>query len=205
MSNLSMEIMIMMTKTYNKILIGITGAIGAINVYNYFFVLKNEFQCQIETVITDNAKQFISKMALTNVFDYVYDELFTSSMKSPHVNIVQNVDLFLILPASANFLSKMAHGVGDDLLSCCVLNYAKPIYIAPNMNEIMWNNPRIQQNIITLKEDGHIFVNVESFGYKTAQGSYIKSDASLPQPQELVQYILNRGAKADESRAEIRN
>ncbi|MDG0874706.1 hypothetical protein L5D93_20685 [Paenibacillus thiaminolyticus] len=192
-----------MDKVFKKILVGVTGTIGSINVYQYILALKSRFQCQLDLILTKNAKQFVSTLALVNLCDHVYDEMFVTSMKSAHVTVVQDVDLFIILPASANFLSKMAHGSGDDLLSCCVLNYRKKIYIAPNMNNTMWTNPRVQQNVSTLKEDGHLFVNIEDCGYKASTGDFISSGASLPQPQDLIHFILNSEGVLNENDPEI--
>lgn len=194
-----------MSRAYNKIVIGITGTIGALNVHNYIFALKGRFQCQLDIVVTDNAKQFVSTLALANLCDHIYDDLFTANLKAPHVNAVQDADLFLILPASADFLAKMAHGMADDLLSCCVLNYTNQIYIAPNMNNTMWNQPSVQRNVEILKKDGHLFVNVQAEGYKASSGTYTGSDAALPQPEELIQLILHEESRMNEPAYEYNN
>jgi phosphopantothenoylcysteine decarboxylase/phosphopantothenate--cysteine ligase len=75
-----------------------------------------------------------------------------------HVNFSQNIDLLLIVPATANIIAKFANGVADDFLSSTYLACTAPVIIAPAMNTTMWEQPATQRNIERLKADGVHFV-----------------------------------------------
>src|SRR5262249_4217342 len=75
-----------------------------------------------------------------------------------HINFSQNIDLLLIVPATANIIAKFANGVADDFLSSTYLASTAPVLIAPAMNTSMWENPATQRNIEQLKKDGVRFV-----------------------------------------------
>ena len=75
-----------------------------------------------------------------------------------HINFSQNIDLLLIVPATANIIAKFANGVADDFLSSTYLASTAPVMIAPAMNTTMWEQPATQRNIEQLKTDGVQFV-----------------------------------------------
>ncbi|MDP5275257.1 flavoprotein [Chengkuizengella axinellae] len=175
-----------------KILIGVTGTIGAINLPIYLSYIRKKINCSLDIILTKNAKKFISPLALMSTCDHVYDDLFQfQGLKVPHVNLVVNITKFLIIPCSANFLYKIGNGVGDDLLSCCVLNYDKTIYIAPNMNNTMWNKQSVQRNVNKIKKDGHVLLNVSDNGFKAANRTFEHTEAALPQPDELFERVFD--------------
>ncbi|WP_077702351.1 flavoprotein [Virgibacillus dokdonensis] len=171
-----------------KIVFGITGSIAAINVTNYIYELLSLYR--VEVVLTKSASNFLNPNGLRPLADGVYTDAFDlSSNKVPHVNLVKDADHLVILPASANFLSKMANGVADDLLSLCVLNYSKPIFIGPSMNQTMWENKSTQRNVNSLKEDGHVFINTYASGFEASSGDTVLSEAALPSPNQLMYYL----------------
>ena len=84
---------------------------------------------------------------------------------------------------------KIANGAADDLLTLAILNYNGPVCIAPNMNPLMWNSHSVQRNIKHLKEDGIHFLNVPAHSIEASSGNIVFSEASLPQPQELIESL----------------
>lgn len=73
-----------------------------------------------------------------------------------HISLSQKADLFLIAPATANIIGKLANGIGDDMLSCNALSMKNiPMLIAPAMNTRMYENPIVQDNIDKLKKYGY--------------------------------------------------
>jgi len=171
-----------------KILFGITGAIGAINAPIYLQHLIQIYE--VDVVLTKSACNFINPNGIKPIVNGVYTDKFDlSEKKVPHVNLVKEIDAFVILPTSANFLAKIANGIADDLLSLCVLNYDKPIFLVPNMNPTMWEKASVQRNVKLLKEDGHIFINEASRGYEASTGNTIISEAALPSPEKLIYYL----------------
>lgn len=170
---------------------GITGSIGAINAPLYIQNLLSSYR--VEVVLTQSAANFLNPNGLRPLVDAVYTDAFDlSSNKVPHVNLIKDADHFVILPTSANFLSKMANGVANDLLSLCVINYDKPIFIGPSMNQAMWENKSTQRNVNMLKEDGHVFVNTYASGYEASSGDTVSSEAALPTPDKLIHYLKER-------------
>jgi phosphopantothenoylcysteine synthetase/decarboxylase len=178
-----------------KLLVGITGSINAVNSPMYLNSLKNHLgeEWFIEIVLTENAKRFVSELSLSSMCGKVHTEMFYDSSHSgiriPHVNILENVNAFLILPTSANFLSKIAHGMADDLLSCCILNYSNKLFVAPSMNEVMWQQPVVQSNIAKIKQLGHFIICESAVGVKASTGKLETSGACLPQPKDLAKLI----------------
>ncbi|WP_342553763.1 hypothetical protein [Paenibacillus sp. FSL R7-0652] len=72
------------------------------------------------------------------------------------------------------------------MLSLAVLNYNGPIFLTPNMNPQMWNSSAVQRNVKQLKEDGAHFLNVATHSIEASSGNITFSEASLPQPQDLI-------------------
>ncbi|WP_035426551.1 MULTISPECIES: flavoprotein [Sediminibacillus] len=175
-------------KDKKKILFGVTGAIGSINAPAYIQQLITDFE--VDVVFTKSAGFFINPEGMKPIANGVYTEAFDlSEKKVPHANLPKEADAFVILPTSANFLSKLANGIADDLLSLCALNYEKPIFLAPNMNKVMWEKKSVQRNVELLKNDGHIFINESSEGYEASTGKRIISEAALPAPRTLQYYL----------------
>jgi phosphopantothenoylcysteine decarboxylase / phosphopantothenate---cysteine ligase len=97
-------------------------------------------------------------MALTDKYVIVDDYDPQNPDPIAHINFSQNIDLLLIVPATANIIAKFATGVADDFLSSTYLASTAPVLIAPAMNTTMWEQPATQRNIERLKSDGVRFV-----------------------------------------------
>lgn len=78
-----------------------------------------------------------------------------------HVSLAERADLIVVAPATANFIGKVAAGIADDALTCTVMAAKTPVIIAPAMNDSMYLNPIVQQNIKKLKEHGYIIIEPE--------------------------------------------
>ena len=79
-----------------------------------------------------------------------------------HISLAKRADVFLIAPATANVIGKIANGIADDMLTTTVMATKAKVLIAPAMNTNMYENPILQRNINTLKELGYNFVEPES-------------------------------------------
>jgi phosphopantothenoylcysteine decarboxylase/phosphopantothenate--cysteine ligase len=79
-----------------------------------------------------------------------------------HINFSQNIDLFIVCPATANVIAKFAHGIADDFVTSTYLASTAPVLIAPAMNTTMWEHPATQRNIAALKTDGIYFVDPDT-------------------------------------------
>ena len=111
--------------------------------------------------MTEHATEFIQPLtfrALTESYVLVDDYAPENPDPIAHINFSQNIDLLLIVPATANIIAKFANGIADDFLTSTYLASNAPVLIAPAMNTTMWNNPATQRNIEQLKKDGVHFV-----------------------------------------------
>ncbi len=139
-----------------RIVIGITGGIAA---YKTAALVSQLVQAgaEVDVVMTAAATQFIGEATFAALTGKpVARQLFAADEHplGAHIELVDNRQLLCIAPASANFLSKAAHGAADDLLSTLYLAFAGKVVMAPAMNNQMWAKPAVQRNIAQLKADG---------------------------------------------------
>jgi len=139
-----------------KIVLGITGCIAAYKAAELVRLLKKE-GAEVHVIMTASAKEFITPLTLQTLSNNpVHDRLFNQHLdvKIDHIHLARWADAFLIAPATANIIAKLAHGLADDLLSTTCLATTAPICIAPAMNQAMWSNAITQKNIATLQQQG---------------------------------------------------
>ncbi len=148
-------------KLENKnILLGITGGIAAYKALELVRLLVKQ-NAVVNVVMTKNAEQFVGKLSfqtlsgnpvLTDMFD------LSSDAGIRHISIPDHANLAVIVPATANFIGKIAHGIADDLLTTMMLAMTKPVLFAPSMNVHMYENKIVRNNIKTLKQYGYCFI-----------------------------------------------
>lgn len=144
-----------------KIILGISGSIAA---YKSAILtrLLVKAGCQVRVVMTPASTGFIAPLTLATLSgNNVIWELADNDSWNNHVEYGLWADLFLIAPASANTLAKMAHGYCDTMLQAVYLSARCPVMIAPAMDEDMWKHPATQKNISTLQSMGHQIIPVE--------------------------------------------
>lgn len=147
------------------ILLGVTGCIAAYKSCEILRLLQKRGQ-DVKVVMTEHATEFVGSAtfrALTNkevavgLFDAPSDPIH-------HISLAKEADVFLIAPATANVIAKIAQGVADDLLTTTALATTAPLVIAPAMNREMWADEATRENIDILKARGVVVVEPES-GY----------------------------------------
>ena len=147
------------------IVIGVTGSIAAYKAAELASRLKKEEAC-LYTVMTESAKEFIGGVTFKSLTgNPVFSKMFpkqTEFASTVHIGLSEWLDILVIVPATANIIGKIAHGIADDLLSTVVLATDKPVLIAPAMNEKMYLNKVVQENISLLKERGYHIVEPET-------------------------------------------
>ncbi len=148
-----------------NILIGITGGIAAYKICELIRMFKKH-NANVKVVATKNALEFVTPLTLETLSqEPVYTKQFETEEKKPeHIALCDWADIFLIAPASANTISKIANGICDNLLTSLACAFQKQIIFAPAMNTGMWNNKAVQKNIETLKNYGAKFIEPEE-GY----------------------------------------
>ena len=151
-----------MTIENKNILIGITGGIAAYKICGLIRLFKKN-GANVKTVVTKSALEFVTPLTLQTLSqEQVYVEQFVSEERKPeHIALCDWADIFVIAPASANTIGKIANGICDNLLTSLACAFQKQIIYAPAMNTGMWENGAVQKNIQTLKTFGAIFVEPE--------------------------------------------
>lgn len=145
------------------ILIGITGGIAAYKICNLIRLYKKN-GANVRVVVTPNALNFVTKLTLQSLSgNEVYTDNFEiEEFKPEHISLCDEADIFVLAPATANTISKIANGICDNLLTSTLCAFFKPVLIAPAMNTNMWNNPFVQENINKLKTSGYNFCMPET-------------------------------------------
>lgn len=139
-----------------NILVGITGGIAAYKVCDLIrLYIKNG--ASVKVIVTPNALNFVTKLTLQTLSQNpVYIEQFdVEEYKPEHISLADEADIFVIAPASANTISKLATGVCDNLLTSVACAFKKPVILAPAMNCNMWENTLIQENLSKLERIGY--------------------------------------------------
>jgi phosphopantothenoylcysteine decarboxylase/phosphopantothenate--cysteine ligase len=167
------------------------GVCGGIAAYKAVEVLRGlqKAGCEVQVAMTRHATEFITPLtfrALTEKYVLVDDYDPANPDPIAHINFSQNVDLFIVVPATANVIAKFAHGVADDFVTSTYLASTAPVLIAPAMNTTMWEHPATQRNIETLKSDGVYFVEPDTgeMACKTV------GPGRLSEPENIVQRAL---------------
>jgi phosphopantothenoylcysteine decarboxylase/phosphopantothenate--cysteine ligase len=143
-----------------KIVLGITGGIAA---YKTADLARRWIKAgaEIEVVMTEAAQEFITPLTMESLINRkVHTELFpkTEFSATIHIDLADWADVLFIAPATANIISKLCMGQGDDLLSTiCLAGWRKTV-IAPAMNSNMWTNPAVQENLKVLQKRGYLII-----------------------------------------------
>ncbi|MBQ7764986.1 bifunctional phosphopantothenoylcysteine decarboxylase/phosphopantothenate--cysteine ligase CoaBC [bacterium] len=145
------------------ILIGITGGIAAYKICSLIRLYKKA-KANVKIVVTPSALKFVTKLTLQTLSNNeVYVENFEiEEFKPGHISLCDEADVFVIAPATANTISKIANGICDNLLLSTACAFKKPFLIAPAMNTGMWENTFVQENISKLESNGYNILHPES-------------------------------------------
>lgn len=170
------------------IVLGVTGSIAAYKTANLASMLVKQ-HADVHVIMTRNACNFINPITFETLTRHkclvdTFDRNF--EFKVEHVSLAQAADAFLIAPASANVIGKIANGICDDMLTTTVCATRKPVLISPAMNTGMFENPIVQDNLRRLA----------SFGYRIIQpavGRLACGDVGagkMPAEEELLEHIM---------------
>lgn len=171
------------------VVIGVTGGIA---VYKALDIVSSLRKNDIETrvIMTDSAREFVSPIT----FQAISQNIVTTNMfeepkawEIQHISLAKKADLFLVAPATANIIGKIANGIADDMLSTTIMATKAKVIFAPAMNTNMYTNPIVQQNIEKLKELGYQFIEPDSG--RLACGDI--GAGKLPKPEVIVEKVLS--------------
>ncbi|MEP0828256.1 MAG: bifunctional phosphopantothenoylcysteine decarboxylase/phosphopantothenate--cysteine ligase CoaBC [Candidatus Zixiibacteriota bacterium] len=176
-----------------KIIVGITGGIAAYKTPNLIRLLKKD-EAEVRSIMTASATKFITALTIETVSQNpVSVEMFPEDRfaGTHHIDMADWPDLFVIAPATANFIAKVASGICDDLLTTVICATRKPILIAPAMNTNMYLNPITQKNIKFLKELGYQFIDPN----EGELACNVVGWGRMAEPEEIHSYILRQFQK----------
>lgn len=146
-----------------KIVIGITGSVAAFKAIQLISDL-NKMNYELEVIMSEAATHFVTPLSIQSLTKKkVYVDIFDGEVERiTHIDIVKDADLFIIVPASANTIAKVAYGFADNMLTAAFLAATCPKLIVPAMNVHMYENMITQQNIQKCKDMGMIFIEPAS-------------------------------------------
>ena len=139
-----------------NIVLGVTGGIAAYKSVEVVSRLKKA-GLNVDVIMTQNATRFVTPLTFETLSSNpVTHDMFDRerSWEVGHIALAQKADLFLVAPATADLIAKMAHGIADDMLTSTLLATKAPILLAPAMNTNMWTAEVTQQNLRTLQSRG---------------------------------------------------
>ncbi|MDO4518104.1 MAG: bifunctional phosphopantothenoylcysteine decarboxylase/phosphopantothenate--cysteine ligase CoaBC, partial [Bacillota bacterium] len=174
------------------IVLGVTGSIAAYKMADVASALI-KLNADVHVLMTENATNFINPITFETLTSNkcivdTFDRDFDFDVK--HISLAQKADLFMIAPASANVIGKVANGIADDMLTTTLMACECPVLISPAMNTRMYENPILQDNISKLEGYGYKFI--EATSGRLACGDTGKG--KLPAPEILLDHILREVA-----------
>jgi phosphopantothenoylcysteine decarboxylase/phosphopantothenate--cysteine ligase len=139
----------------SNILIAVTGSISAYKIADVVSALTKQGH-QVQCILSASAQQFITPLVLETLSGRpVKSDLFGADISgTEHIDLARWADVFVVAPATANVLAKLALGLADDLLTTVALATKAPMLIAPAMNTVMWEHPATQAHLQTLQQRG---------------------------------------------------
>lgn len=173
--------------TGKTILVGVSGGIAAYKIPNLVSMLVKQ-HADVHVILTRGAAEFIPPLpfealtgnrCLTDTFERSYPP------EIHHITLAKKADLMLIAPASADIIGKLAGGIADDMLTSTVLPCRCPILFSPAMNDRMYQNPIVQDNMAKLRRFG--FIQIDAAVGHLACGD--DGMGKMPEPAELFQHI----------------
>ncbi|MCZ6625092.1 MAG: bifunctional phosphopantothenoylcysteine decarboxylase/phosphopantothenate--cysteine ligase CoaBC [Deltaproteobacteria bacterium] len=177
------------------VVLGVSGGIACYKAVELVRLLvRHGFTVQV--IMTRGATEFVTPLTFQTLSGRsVATETFSLTQESEigHINLADQADLFVIAPATANVIGKIAAGIADDLLTTVVMVTQAPVLIAPSMNIHMYENPILQENIHKLKGLGYHFMEPAE-GYLACG---YEGKGRLPEPQDIVEEIQRLFKKKD--------
>lgn len=170
-----------------NVVLGVSGGIACYKALDIVSRLKKK-GINVYVIMTKSATEFVAPLSFQSLSqNYVVVDMFEDpkTWEVEHISLAERADVFVIAPATANVIGKIANGIADDMLTTTVMATKAPVLIAPAMNTNMYENRIVQRNIEFLKTFGYHFVEPDSG--RLACGSVGKG--KLADTEKIVEYI----------------
>lgn len=170
------------------VVLGVSGSIAAYKIANLASALV-KLHADVNVIMTRNATNFINPITFETLTGNkclvdTFDRNFEFNVE--HVALAKRADIFMVAPASANVIGKIAHGIADDMLTTTIMAAKCPKLISPAMNTNMFENPILQDNLKILEKYGYEIIN-PACGYLACGDT---GAGKMPEPTVLLEYIL---------------
>jgi len=156
-----------------RMLVGITGSPSATIMPQYVLMMRRNLAGEVRVMMSRGAQRFVKPYTM-RLFagGHVFTELDEQDgeIMVPHIDLVAGVDLFLIMPATANVIGKAANGICDDLISTAIVACEAPVVLVPTMNGAMWRARAVQANVERARGHGYHVIE-PSIGLQLADGN----------------------------------
>ena len=167
-----------------RILLGVTGSIAAYKACEIVRLLAKGGD-DVKVVMTAAAREFVGPLTFQTLSrNPVFTDQFAppEEWKPEHIALASDIDLALVAPATANIIAKMRFGLADDLLSSVLLATRAPVFVAPAMNDGMWENAATRENVEVLRGRGVRFIGPVSGDLACGTGGA----GRMAEPEEIV-------------------
>ena len=172
-----------------KILLIIGGGIAAYKSLDLIRLLKKNNNV-VKSILTKNGKEFVTPLSVTTLTDNkTFEDIFdkNSEAEIDHISLSRWADLIIVMPTTANFMTKLCVGKAEDLATTVILASNKDILLAPAMNVRMWIHKATQKNVKILKDYGYLFIGPEKG--EMACGEY--GEGKMSSPRQIFSYLNN--------------
>ncbi len=178
-----------------KILIIVGGGISAYKALDLIRLLKKN-SVKVKTILTKSGKEFVTPLSITTLTkDKTFEDIFDKHTEAEidHIALSRWADLIIVLPTTANFMTKLSQGKAEDLATTVLLASNKDILLVPAMNVRMWLHKATQKNFQTLQDFGYLFIGPEKG--EMACGEY--GEGKMSSPRQIYSYLKNYFDKKD--------
>ena len=156
-----------MTIKNKKILIIVGGGIAAYKSLDLIRLLKKNNN-EVKAILTKSGKEFVTPLSITTLTkNKTFEDIFDKNTESEidHISLSRWADLIIVMPTTANFMTKLSLGKAEDLATTVILASNKDILLVPAMNVRMWIHKATQKNLKTLQDYGYLFIGPETVSY----------------------------------------
>ncbi len=178
-----------------KILVIVGGGIAAYKCLDLIRILKRGNN-EVKSILTKSGKEFVTPLSITtlsktNTYEDIFDK--TSEAEIDHISLSRWADIIIVMPTTANFMTKLSIGKAEDLATTVILASNKDILLVPAMNVRMWIHKATQKNLKILQDYGYLFLGPEKG--EMACGEY--GEGKMSSPRQIIAYLENYFNKRD--------
>ncbi|MBW6409794.1 bifunctional phosphopantothenoylcysteine decarboxylase/phosphopantothenate--cysteine ligase CoaBC [Clostridium weizhouense] len=177
------------------VVLGVSGGIAVYKALEIVSLLRKK-DIEVRVIMTKSATEFVTPLSFQSLSqNMVTCDMFSEpkAWEIQHISLAEKADIFLVAPATANIIGKVANGIADDMLSTTIMATKAKVIFAPAMNTNMYNNPIVQENIEKLKRLGYEFI--EPASGRLACGDIGKG--KLESPEIIVDKVMSEFVNKD--------